>query len=601
MSSGVQGPKPQPTVTTSNLTKADNTDKVARTGKTSKGETVTVGDNKTPHTDGIAPNATSDTPIEDRYTQPSLEEVNKYLEFLSENIPDDDRNEHIENPADLPPEVDPISGSEVRQAEKESVNALKPFKALKKGFAKLKQAVLKFVNHFRTHSDVGVAVAKAAGQLAEAKVNEGASGQEAAEDVAKMLKSPEALLSGLEQQGMQETVDELRKAFKVATTKNLAKMKSKLMEPEVRAQMKAIEGIDDDKAELIINGALILSKLADPGEGGSIESRRYIFGRIPAEKYDVVKWLLDMEPKAAIQAISSHPRLKGTSVAEGLLESTEHFFETGALRMFEEAETVAELHDNFEAFLKERKNGVMKERRERAGQRYKDIGMAGVVSNELLQEGIKQLKKAKDPDASRDFKLRVQKHTERYGSFAEVAEAAAAKARKHAGRRELEARQAAAKEKLFSAHQRIRTQYDDARGSKLSEEQLQNVTDTYKKLHKEINGLLVTRTKRDGEGWLNRENAEENAARITNAIMVTCGFSVFRSEDSADQIIDTLHGVREQSYEGMSESDAAAAMVDTEAQMAQAALSYVQLLKNEGPDTLVEILRSNPLVAQALK
>lgn len=642
-SGGVEGPIPRINpITTSEPTK---TEEATLEGKTSTGALVTKEGVNTPLKDGIDQRATPDTSIEDRNPQlvpteeVTVEVAANHLELLSDTVNDNlDGDQYFENPAVVPDELQWVRDEDVAQLADVKA-AFNPFKSIKDGAQRLGRALTKFVQHFRAEKDVTQEMAGAMAKLTEAKVNDGDSVKGAAKSVAEMLEdSPKKLLEGLEAQGLNDVVADLKNTFKVATAKNLAKMKSRLVQPEVMQGMNAVQGMSEQKAELIINGALILAKLANAGGGtdsSSIEGRGYLVGRIPNEKFQVVEWLLSLDPEVAMLVIKTHPRLRDTNFAaelrsadrkvddavlspvgerdeaigpwtenggrpmrarEKVANSVEDIFEEGALPMFEHEEAVAELSDNIKAFMDKRKNEVAKERRERAGKHFEDTGLK--VTPELLAEGISKLQQIPDPDVSRDFKLKIQEHKEKFGS---IAEQAAAKARDKTAQRQLEAERNAAVEQLMNEHTRLRAKYDDTNGSKLPEEQLQTVTKVYEKLHKEMNGLMFTRTSKDGVGLFNRDNSKANVKLFTNAVMVACGYAVYRDENGASGIIDTLHGVREQNYQGMSDEDAAAAMVNKETKMAQAALSYVQLLKAGGPEALSEMLKGNPVLAKALQ
>ena len=620
MSSGVEGPRPiNTTVTTSEPTKTED---VNLKGKSSTGASVTKEGVNTPLKEGIDQKATPDTSIEARSTQQlsnpgeevTVEMAINHLELLGDAIKDDMGEGRIDNPAVVPDEIQWVEDTEVRQAEKASSAALKPFKALKEGAAKLKQAVFKFVHHFRTNSEVGTGVAKAAGELAGAKVDGGATVQEATEEVAQMLESPKALLSGLEQQGMHEAVEDLRGMFKVATAKNLAKMKSKLMQPEVRGQMNAVEGMSEEKAEMIINGALIASKLANPTGGkdaSGIEGRGYIWGRVPAEKYDLVEWVLGMDPEMAIKVLSTHPRLANTTFAadlrridrqaddvvrgprvftegpvtidgvrpatrEVIANSVEDIFEDGALPMFEQAEIEAE-------------NNTFLSLREQAGARFKEIGMTEVVSQPIIEEGLKHLKKNKwVPEKS-------AKNVEGWTASTSNNDAVRSMARKEV----IEKKYGFTPDDVatMAQHRTLRNKYKS--GDALPEDQAQEIAGVYKDLHKEVKSLMKGLTKEGGEDMMSHEDFEENTTLLTNGIMVNCGYAVYTDHKSADGITDTFHGVFEQDFDGMTPEQQGQAIFDLKAAMATRALELVSVLATQGPDELADLLVKHPAVYES--
>ena len=628
-SGGVKGPIPNTPITTSEPV---TTEEVEKEGKIPGGPSVKKEGGATPVKDGSGHKATSDTSIEDRSTQQlpkanedaTVEEAANYLEQLSYGINDNQGDEYLANPAELPDELEWVTDKEAREAESEAKTAFKPFESLKQGASRLKRALFKFVNKFRANKEVVPEITNAMAELVKAKVNGGATLQEATAEVAQILeKSPKELMAHMDQLGLKTVVSQLRTSLRVATRKNLAKMKSRLLQPEVLSQMKAVEGMSKGEAELMVNCALVASKLANAGTSGdatTIKGRGYLFGRIPKSKYENMEWILSQRPEVAIEMLANHPRLQGMNlgaklrsharheqdavmgprvikegpvtednvrpgtIREKVADSVEDIFEDGALPMFEKAEADSE--------------SWLIDLREEAAHRYEQTGMLGVVTDKLLTEGFKNLNKVLDPDVRRDYKLKTQDHRKKFGP---VVEAAAAKARRIIEKNQIESERTKARETLINEDKELRAKYDDTNGSKLPEEQLNVIAKAYEKLYKEINGLMVVRTSKDGAGLLNRADATDNAAKLTNAVMVACGYAVFRTDNSAEAIIDTFHGVREQDFKGKSENDIANAITQKEADMAAAAVSYVKLLKTEGPEGLAQMLRGNPVVAQALK
>ena len=626
MTGGVKGPIQGAPVTT---TEPSTTDEVTQEGKIPGGSTVKVEGGSTPVKDGSDVKGTTDTPIEERNTQQlpdtneevTVEESANHLELLSDAIKDDNGDEYIKNPAQIPDELQWVTDDEFKEALGDVKTAFKPFESIKSGAKRLGQALSNFVQKFRANKEMVPEMANAMAQLVDTKVEDGESVKQASESVGKLLEeSPKALLKELEAQGLHETVSDLKESFKVATSKNLAKMKSKLVQPEAMKGMRAIQGMSQEKAELVINGALIAAKLANAGGGSdasSLEGRGYLLGRIPAEKFKMVEWVLNMDPEMVIEVLSTHPRLASTTFAadlrsadrkegdavygprmeaegpitkegsiptarEKIADSIEDIFEDGALPMFEEAEAGAELHDNFKAFLEKKKNSVLLERRERAGQRFKETGMSDAISQEILQAGISHLKETgfKRENENNDI-LRVQYLKEQ--------------ARQRFGfNKRFPVHNDAA---VMGEHRLLRNKYKS--GDALPEDQAQEIAGIYKDVHKEVRGLMRTLTEKDGEEFLDADAFEENAVRLTNAMLVNAGYAVFTDPKSQDNIIDTFHAAFEHDFDGMTPEEIGKAVFQNKAAMAQRVLQFMELLAKEGPIECMKSLSENPAVNES--
>lgn len=617
----VEGPRPINTgVTTSGTTEADD---LNQEGKIPGGASVKREEGaSTPVKDGSSNKATPDKTIEDRTAQPLLNEeitveaaVN-YLESLSESINDNRGDEYVENPAQTPEELQWVTDDEVREAESDVKTAFGPFESLKQGASRLKRALLEFVNKFRASKEVVPEMANAMSKLAEARVEGGATVKEASEAVATLLEeSPKALINELKQQGLHDVVADLQASFRVATAKNLAKMKSKLVQPEVLNKMKAVQGMSQEKAELVVNGALILAKLANAGGGknaSSIAGRGYIFGRIPSDKFELVKWVLDMDSDMALDVLAKHPRLANTTFAEDVRSldrkagntvlgprqftegpvteegvrpttreavagSVEDIFEDGALPVFERAEAEKQFQDDFNAFLELTKNKVLSERRERAGQHFKETGMAGAISEDIVKAGLEDLKKTKwNPSTSNNDAAKIialkESMEKKYGfSLDSVA--------------------------VMAQHHNFRRKYIS--GDALPEAQAQEIAGVYRDLHKEVRGLMKNLTKDDGEGLMSHNDFEDNSVRMTNAIMVNCGYCVYTEPKSPDAITDTFHGALEQDFDGMTPEQQGEAIFSHKAMMAQRALDFVSVLARKGPNKLADLLAEHPAVYES--
>lgn len=161
---------------------------------------------------------------------------------------------------------------------------------------KMKKAWQSFVALFKPSKEVGEAMSSAVGDLIELDVREMKPLGKSVGGYAEMLQeNPSGIVRELDERGLHQSLESLQSSCRVATRKNLARCKKELMTLANKGQLPATKGLKTKEAkELMINGALIACKLANPVNGSATEitDRGYIIGKIPDEKIERLKKLL---------------------------------------------------------------------------------------------------------------------------------------------------------------------------------------------------------------------------------------------------------------------------------------------------------------------
>ena len=485
-----------------------------------------------------------------------------------------------------------VSDQAVKQAEKDVSKTIDGSRIgkVKRAANKLKSAFSHFIQKFRSTPKVADMMAEAVVELVDISVPKGATDDQVITETAHAANllgnNPEELFSEMETKGMSDTVSALRSEFKVATKKNLGKMKSLILDPENARGIPATNGMSPKMTELMVNGALIIAKLADSNgtDASQIKGRGYLFGKIPESKYQIMEWLLNMEPDVAVNIMSKHPRLAGTNFAERMQSLEEEFtpvsddgvfapndtlpfggvkdriantpediFESGAVRMFEDAESLAQ--GNEDAFLA----------RTSIGKDFVEAGQPGLFAAQLLLEGMNALKKVetKEPralaDAKEEYLLEKQ-----LNSAKEKAEAMGGHPKSIAAQ---------------ATQFKYRHQY--ASGLLGNERKLGE--QLYKDVSKFVKEGMIEKNNLDGSSW-----RDQNTVSLTHAILVHCDYAVYEKSKSENNILMTLHGSK---HEGIPEQD-----------QAKEALRLLNMLQSDGLGAVCKELYSGdkgPVLVEA--
>ena len=552
-------------------------------------ESLQTGDNKALDERKTAlPSQKVDTSPEELGFEDSVEHLEN-LDSLIDVQNEDGEEVAYFDAAEMEDKYQWVTDSELKEAEQRATKALDGgrFAKVKMAANKLKSAFSHFVQKLRPTPKVAGMMAEAVTEFVDKSAPEGATKAEVMKEAAHAANllgdNPEALLNEMEAKDMGDTVAALRKEIKVATKANLGKMKSRLLDPSNVRDIPATQGMSPKMTELMVNATLIASKLADPkgGEANAIKDRGYLWGKIPKSKYAVMEWLLRMPPEMAVAALSTHPRLKGTNflaqfnklqaeftpdsgkikfndhvempfggMAEVETEGTpEDVFESGALSMFEEAEEAAS--QNEDAFVK----------RTIVGKAHTEAGHAGVVSAQILKDGLGKLNKGTETKVTDGIHDGVK---EKYLQDQDMQKAKAAK-------------EVLKDYPNAIASEGLQRKYRNKYAGGLLPAAQDTADGIYKDLHKEVQSLVKGEAPDRTWGY--------DAMNVANAIMVDCGFAVFKSKDSSEEITMTMHGSQD---EGLREED-----------MAAKALAHIDTLATLGVNALIEQLRNNPVISEA--
>ena len=321
MSSGnVGGTGSTPPVTTSTTVDQKEVD---QKGKVPGGPEVTKGGGSTPIKDG---SNSVETTVSEKKIDTRKTELKHDFEVTVSH--DDDGDEDVfMNPVQGEHELTLFSEEDIKQLETAALreegllfedaldNAVdtmkkesKAMKSFKKVGAKIADAFRAFANVFRPEPKVAEALAKGTAQLVDVAVA-GMDEKEAeavASEIATGLKDdPNAVLKDMEARGLSEVVADIKDTMRVATKKNLTRMKSKLMDSA--ANFPALQDMSTEARELIINATLCAAKLGNPGDKKTdvtqLISRGYVVGKIPVAKLRLVETVLNQAPESAVSTL----------------------------------------------------------------------------------------------------------------------------------------------------------------------------------------------------------------------------------------------------------------------------------------------------------
>lgn len=316
MNSGnVGGPGTTPPVTN---TETGSNEEVQKEGKLPGGSAVKKEGGATPIQDGNHPvgASASDKKIDMRKTE-------RQHDFEPE-VSDDNDEDVFMLPTERPEtlalfsseDIDELEHAALKEAGLSFEDAVeiavdtmkkesKAMQSLKK-FGDMFTAAFKiFADAFRPEPKVAEAFAKGTGQLVDLAtdgMNETDAEKVATEIASNLESKPDAVLKEMENRGLTEVVTEIKDTMRVATKKNLMKMKHKLMESG--DNFPALQGMSDEARELMLNATLSAAKLGNPGSKKTditqLVDRGYIVGKIPTAKLRLVEVILKSSPEAAI-------------------------------------------------------------------------------------------------------------------------------------------------------------------------------------------------------------------------------------------------------------------------------------------------------------
>ncbi len=377
---------------------------------------------------------------------------------------------------------------------------------------------------------------------------------------------PAQMLGMLEDAGLDKQVAKLKSSFQVASNKNLPKIKNALIKGG--DSIPAFQGLNDDERDVLVNGALIACKLANPDgmDASEISGRNYIIGRVPGLKWQILELILNQSPEKAVDMLSGQERLAGTNfktkmeryqfggrageqLASERKQKNEERIESvqqgtdldeldGISTMFEDAEKDAHQVDvvKLNAELK-----VLNEE------------LSLLTSPQLQMQSRLNYVKVKGLGALQDRRQLSGEIKQKAGEFRKRRETA-----------ELEASNLKAEEDKRQAEEELRNKYETAKQAVIDGGGL---TWAQKPLEK-LSASLVTK--------LEAQHNAEKAKLLADAILVQQELAAYGEPDSSGSIVLTAHS---------SKFDAALTNADSMADMRE--------------DQLMSLLMSNPVVNDA--
>ena len=426
MSTGnVGGPGQKPTVTT---TEPGEQEDVNLKGKLPGGPEVTKEEGATPIQDGSQPQnaGASDTTINSRKTElthyfdPTVsqdeDEDGEYDVFMTAV---DDPNDFTLFTQDQVNEIEQAALEEAGLSHDEvvesAVGTMKDKSTVMKSFKKVgdmfASAFRKFADVFRPEPKVAEAMAEGIGQLIDvttADMNEEEAVTATSELISNLESNPNAVLEEIGNKGLTDVIADIKETMRVATKKNLLKMKSMLSESA--DSFPALQDMSDEARELMINATLSAARLGNPGSTKTdvtqLESRGYIIGKIPTAKLILVEAILKSSPEFAIEQLKGWlPDTNFGSEIDEILErqSITNLFGGNEIEVDDNPQAPARSQgqDGFEAARTERK-ALRSENRNPDLQKAMDAVISGITPETVANFKV-AAKKAKD-EPERDLR-----------------------------------------------------------------------------------------------------------------------------------------------------------------------------------------------------